>query len=114
MISWQMSIPFRDRLNQRGFYAGIETYINGPGRTGFTENNSRVLDRSMMTHSVFTATSAKASYYRVAVDAEYTTGTGWQAGAEQTRVCRRCHHARLGGHYRLRACHKYNLNFQRW
>ncbi len=33
---------------------------------------------------VFTATSAKASYYRVAVDAEYT-GTGWQAGADQNQ-----------------------------
>lgn len=80
-----VSIPFRDRLNQRGFYAGIETYINGPGRTGFTEN-SRVLGGPVYDDPtpVFTATSAKASYYRVAVDAEYT-GTGWQAGADQNQ-----------------------------
>ncbi|MDK6269469.1 transglutaminase, partial [Lactobacillus mulieris] len=56
-----------------------------PGRTGFTEN-SRVLGGPVYDDPtpVFTATSAKASYYRVAVDAEYT-GTGWQAGADQNQ-----------------------------
>lgn len=81
-----MSVPFRDRLNQRGFYAGIQTYVNGPGRTGYTEN-SRVLGGPVYDDPtpVFTATSAEASYYRVAVDAAYT-GTGWQPGVDQSQT----------------------------
>ncbi|QVI34733.1 transglutaminase [Lacticaseibacillus chiayiensis] len=81
-----ISVPFRDRLNQRGFYAGIQTYINGSRRTGYTEN-SRVLGGPVYDDPtpVFTATSAEASYYRVAVDATYT-GTGWQPGVNQSQT----------------------------
>lgn len=81
-----ISVPARERLNQRGFYASLEAYANGSGRTGFTEN-SRVLGGPVYDDPtpVFTATSREAHYYRVEVDSFYT-GTGWRPSTFQTQA----------------------------